>query len=223
MISDTTTLIQITNWTPLSAPSELPNSTVVYAISGCYPSETYKDTIYIGSAKECRRRLTSHYCDLRNGHHPNPFLQNAFNKHKDQKWVIGVIEECEVSVQLEREQYYLDTLQPFVDCAGGFNVAKSSTAPTLGRKHTDETKAKMSATKRGKKKSPETLAKMSASNKGRKVSAETRAKMSAVKKGKPSNCDRTGMKHSQETKAKLSKLRKEAMAREELERAILGA
>ena len=70
-----------------------------------------------------------------------------------------------------------------------------------GHKHTDETKAKISAANKGKqnslgyKHSTETRAKQSESKKGRKRSDETKSKMSASMKGK---------KHTDETRAKIS-------------------
>ena len=70
-----------------------------------------------------------------------------------------------------------------------------------GHKHTDETKAKISAANKGKqnslgyKHSAETRAKQSESKKGRKRSDETKSKMSASMKGK---------KHTDETRAKIS-------------------
>lgn len=55
-------------------------------------------------------------------------------------------------------------------------------SPTKGRKHTDEARAKMSASHKGKKLSPEHCAKISALKRGVKPSAETRAKTSAASK-----------------------------------------
>lgn len=69
----------------------------------------------------------------------------------------------------------------------------------LGKKHSPETRAKMTAARRGKKHSAETKAKIAASHRGKKHSPETRAKMAASHRGK---------KHSPETKAKMSKTRK---------------
>ena len=53
---------------------------------------------------------------------------------------------------------------------------------TRRRKHSEETKAKMSAAKKGVPKSEETKAKMSAANMGKVHSDETKAKMSAAGK-----------------------------------------
>jgi predicted GIY-YIG superfamily endonuclease len=62
------------------------------------------------------------------------------------------------------------------------------------RNMSDETRAKISAARLGKKHSEESRAKMSASRLGSKASDETRAKISAARLGK---------KHSEETRAKI--------------------
>lgn len=69
----------------------------------------------------------------------------------------------------------------------------------LGRKHSDETRAKMSAAHKGKQKSAEHAAKVGASHKGRKLSENHIEKLSVAHKGKIT---------SQETRAKLSELAK---------------
>ena len=53
---------------------------------------------------------------------------------------------------------------------------------TKRRKHSEETRAKISAAKKGVPKSEETKAKMSAANMGKVHSDETKAKMSAAGK-----------------------------------------
>lgn len=54
-----------------------------------------------------------------------------------------------------------------------------------GRKHTEEHRAKISASGKGRVVTAETRAKLSAANKGQVVTDEQRAKMSAARKGKP--------------------------------------
>ena len=70
-----------------------------------------------------------------------------------------------------------------------------------GRKHSEETIAKISAGSRGRKRSDETRAKISAAGKGRKHSEETIAKISESKKGQVSLIK--GRKLSEEHKAKI--------------------
>lgn len=79
----------------------------------------------------------------------------------------------------------------------------------LGKHHSEESKAKMSAAKKGKspwnkdKQCPsETKAKISTALKGKQFSAEHKAKLSAAKKGKPTWIK--GKHLSEESKAKMS-------------------
>ena len=66
---------------------------------------------------------------------------------------------------------------------------------SLGKKHSEQTKEKISAANKGKKRSEQTKAKISAVHKGKKLSDEHKAILIAANKGK---------KCSQQTKAKLS-------------------
>ena len=71
---------------------------------------------------------------------------------------------------------------------------------SLGYKHSEESKTKISIAQKGKVRSAETRAKMSASGKGKIISDKQKAQMSAAAKG---NKHRLGRTHSEETKAKL--------------------
>ena len=78
--------------------------------------------IYVGSSKDIKYRWCQHKTQLREGIHGNVYLQNAWNKYKEQNFIFEIIEECDPSVQFEREQYYLDTLHPFDD--NGYNIVR---------------------------------------------------------------------------------------------------
>ena len=71
-----------------------------------------------------------------------------------------------------------------------------------GKKHSTETRAKISLARKGRKPSAETRAKVSAKLKGRKFSAETRKKISDAQKGKKNH--NYGKKASAQTRAKMS-------------------
>lgn len=75
------------------------------------------------------------------------------------------------------ENYYFKLIVP------EYNIAKDATSPMLGKKHSEEAKAKMSAIKKGQTHSEETKAKISAGNKGKTYSNETIYKISVSKKG----------------------------------------
>ena len=100
----------------------------IYGLSGCYVSDY--NPLYIGSSVHVCRRVREHLRDLKSKKHYNGFLQYAWNKHS-QDFKVLLFTPCLKSETLAVEQRYLDHWQPFSDIKGGFNVAKSSTAPNL--------------------------------------------------------------------------------------------
>ena len=74
----------------------------------------------------------------------------------------------------------------------------------VGRKHSEESKAKMSASLSGRRPSEETRKKMSAAQTGRKHSEQSRAAMHAAQLG---NQKWLGKKHTPETRAKMAAAR----------------
>lgn len=82
-------------------------------ISGVYIiTNSINGKRYIGSSNNIRKRLWKHRSLLRHDKHENPHLQNAWNKYGEDNFVYSILEECDVSILLEREQYYIDILKP---------------------------------------------------------------------------------------------------------------
>ena len=75
--------------------------------------------IYVGSSINLRKRLKDHFRDLRNNRHVNQHLQKAYNKYGLDKFVFEVLEYVEKDMLLEREQYYIDTLNVVNE---GYNI-----------------------------------------------------------------------------------------------------
>ena len=123
-------------------------------------------------------------------------------KYGYSKFNLEILEYCESDKCLEREQYYLDFINP------EYNILKKAGSP-LGYKHTAETKAKMSIGRKkekhpmfGKKHSKESLILMRIIKLGKKLSKETRAKISEAFKGEKHPM--FGKKASEETLKKMS-------------------
>lgn len=74
-------------------------------------------------------RVNQHILKLKNNKHHNLVMQNSFNKHGSDSFVFEIIEFCDYGKCLEREQFYLDSLQPFYP--NGFNICKSSLCNNL--------------------------------------------------------------------------------------------
>jgi len=129
--------------------------------------------VYVGSSVDIRRRWQDHRRHLRRGSHPNGHLQAAWTKYGEDAFVFAVVEVAEPADLIEREQSWLDDLQPFGD--RGFNLSPS--AYTLrGFRFTDEQRAKVARALTGKRKSPEHRANLWAN---RELTPEARDRMAA--------------------------------------------
>lgn len=114
-----------------------------------YQIRNIKDgKIYIGSAINRRKRFSLHRFQLRRNKHGNKFLQRAWNKHGEQNFEFHVLEIVVPENLIQREQYYLDTLQSFAP--HGYNICRIA-GSTLGRKRTQEEKDHLSRLNKGKK------------------------------------------------------------------------
>jgi group I intron endonuclease len=144
--------------------------------------------IYIGSSIDIEHRWREHVRMLEKGDHCNRLLQRAWSKYGETAFVFAILILCCSDELVDMEQCYLDHIKPQYNLC---SIAGSS----LGVKHSDETRAKVSAALRGRIVSPETRAKRSAARRGRIASFETRAKIGAANRGHIA---------SPETRAKMS-------------------
>lgn len=135
------------------------------------------DKIYIGSAEKFNLRYNQHKHHLLKGTHHSIILQNFVNKYGFKSLSFKIIEENVVNL-IEREQFYIDTLNPF------FNIRKIADS-MKGTKRTKEQKIYML----------EQRLKKSGYPKKKLIEKKERKK-------------RIGIKHSEETKIKISNLRK---------------
>lgn len=143
---------------------------------------------YIGSTNNLSKRWRSHRNLLSNNKHPNIHLQTAWKLYGKEKFKFYVIEEnIEQSSLLTREEYYIQ-LYEVLDREKGYNIAKNTSAPMDGRKHTEISILKMKEAKCGEKNNffgkhhtEETKQKLRESKIGKKLSPEHREKV--VKSG----------------------------------------
>jgi len=166
---------------------------------------------YVGSAVDLSRRL-SYYYSLSALKRRDNYISRAIINYGYSSFSLTILEYIDIfnlskdsakTLILEREQYYLDTLEP------EYNILNSA-GNNLGYKHSEDTLIKMSGENHymfGKNHSLESLVKMSLVKKGEnnpmygKIhSTESLALMSLAKKGKT---------HSPETKSLMRKPRTE--------------
>lgn len=136
--------------------------------SGIYKiTNTIDERCYIGSAVSLYNRYHVHKNGLLKGVHHSRHLQNFVKKYGLGALVFSVVEICEPVELVEREQAWIDLLQP------AFNTARNA-GNTLGITHTQEARLKMSLAGKGQQRSL-----------GRKLSEETKRKIADAHTGKP--------------------------------------
>lgn len=182
--------------------------------------------IYVGSSIDIELRRKNHFNQLRRGIHKNKKLQNHYNKYGANDLVFEIIEKVDdISNLLVVEQKYIDEFDSFKT---GFNMAPIA-GHTLGYKHSDEVKQKLSQMQIGKKLTEEHRKKISQAGIGRIQTEETRKKLSEATKGKPkSETARKNMSESaknrppisEETRQKLSEISKSRVRTDEWKQKI---
>jgi group I intron endonuclease len=154
---------------------------------------------YIGSSNDIRLRWINHKHLLRRGISPNTILQSAWNKYGEDVFQFSIVIKCDPQDLVFYEQKFIDEMSP------KYNAALDVVAPMQGRKHSEETKAKIGDAHRGMIRPIGTGAKIANILFGRKASDEARANISA---GLMGNQYTKGHKASEETKAKMREAHK---------------
>lgn len=104
--------------------------------SGIYLiTNNINDKVYVGQAKDFQKRWLKKY---------NKHLTSAFKKHGKHNFYFHILEEVELDKDLLnlREQWWLDWFESY-DSEKGYNICKEASS-TLGYKHSEEDKEKMS-------------------------------------------------------------------------------
>jgi group I intron endonuclease len=152
--------------------------------SGVYIIENkVTGSLYVGSSIRISKRFLRHKTELRCKTHVNTHLQHAFEKYGEAAFEFRVLEETDKCI--EREQHYIDTLNP------EYNILRVAGSAT-GYKQNPAHVAKRAESARGKKASPEARQNMRLAHAGARhhmfgkhLSSETRARIGAANKGRP--------------------------------------
>ena len=92
---------------------------------------------YIGSAINIEGRWRTHKSFLNKGKHHSIYLQRAWNKYGENNFEFSILEKCEDSLLIEREQFYFEEINP------EYNICKIA-GSCLGIKFSDESNLKKS-------------------------------------------------------------------------------
>jgi hypothetical protein len=94
---------------------------------------------YIGSSADLRRRFRQYLNFNYLERNKSMAICLALLKYGYSKFSFEIIEYCDPSVLLTREKYFFNLFSP------EYNISLEPGSPMLGRKHSEETKVKMSA------------------------------------------------------------------------------
>lgn len=179
---------------------------------------------YVGSSVNIDRRWSDHISRLRAGTCNSPKLQNAWLKYGSDAFVFGVLEEVDSQLLHDRETFWITSLSAADAGLNVFRVPGWVRAPSdkiasalMGRRHTAETKAKMSAAHKGRRHPAAVMAKIAAALRGKEVSPEQREKLREMSRNRSpevmerlaaanrlSGVARRGVPRSDDLKAKVS-------------------
>ena len=143
------------------------------------------DEIYVGQSSHITLRWASHVSNLRNKKHHNPTLSQYVQDYGLKSLTHTIIELCDVTLLNEREQFWMDTLgakanltpsgppvrgRVFTEkhrkaLSESLKAARARSNHWKGKKHSLETRLKMSQSATGKKFTPEHCENMAAAQK----------------------------------------------------------
>jgi len=144
---------------------------------------------YIGSAIDLSRRFTNYFSFAflnREVKTSSSIIYRALLKHGYSNFQLDILEYCDPSVLIEKEQYYLDMLNP------EYNILRTA-GSSMGYKHSEASLELIRAKSLKRERrtlSEATKSKISVTLSGRTHSEETKLKM-------------IGRSHTKETKAKI--------------------
>ena len=173
---------------------------------------------YVGSAINIAGRFVVHLNAFRKGCNSRR-LQRAWNKYGEGAFEFKPLLYCDKSNLLFYEQRAIDALN-----GNGYNLNPTA-GSSLGMKHTEESRKKMSKANKGRFPSEETKRKLSRANKGRlgtfkgrTHTEETKRKISEAAKGRPNPFK--GRTHTKESRRKMSKAAKGRICSDETTRKL---
>lgn len=125
------------------------------------------DRVYIGSAKNFKKRKKDHFNKLKSNCHGNKYLQNFVNKYGIENVDFKILATCPSEYCIKLEQWFLNQY------SNKFNIRLIAES-NFGLRASNETKQKMSKVRKGK----------AVRGYGFTVTEETKSKMSEAGKNK---------------------------------------
>lgn len=137
-----------------------PNQSGIYKIVNKINGKAY----YGSTRRSFNRRWIEHKNQLKNNEHDNEYLQHAWNKYGGNNFELIILFLCDPYACIFYEQIILDlvfdnknncyNICPIAGSCLGSKRSEEVKKKTSGRKHSEESKNKMSIEKTGKKRMP---------------------------------------------------------------------
>ena len=160
------TSCEVNQWAVVFGDDMIDDSSGIYEIINIVNGHRY-----IGSASYLYKRWSGHKSELRQGKHHSRYLQRAWNKYGEVAFEFNVLTHVPVHCLLRFEQLFVYEESP------EYNMATVVSNTSLGYRHTEEAKRKMSEIRL--KMPPELRSKhSSAAQKCRKINKQLRENMS---------------------------------------------
>lgn len=124
--------------------------------------------IYIGCTTNAHKREIHHKCLLNKNKHFNKVLQYSYNKNRNINFFM--LKECgSLDLMFKAEKDFISTFR-----SNGLTLANMTNGGegTIGKKHTEEAKNKMSLKKKGQEQHKNSLSALLLANSGNKYSAK---------------------------------------------------
>lgn len=155
-------------------------STNIPKLPGTYVIHVPGAKEYIGSSSDLYRRVLKHASELNRGVHPIKDLQNDHDSCNDNVDVTFTVLDTKEAA-LDNEQSLLDAR---ISTGTLYNMATNARASQQGLRRTlsEETKLKMSESRKGTEATKEKIEKMSAARRGKPMSEEHKAKIKEANK-----------------------------------------
>lgn len=106
---------------------------------------------YVGQSRRIKKRLASHASLLRRNLHPNAKLQNSYNRYGKEFFEYSVEIYVDNPEDLDALEMAFLRGDAWFDEEVFFNISMDAPAGMTGRRHTPETRAKISEKKKGDK------------------------------------------------------------------------
>jgi len=98
---------------------------------------------YVGQSQRCRKRIKEHFRLLRWNKHPNPHLQNAYNKYGAEAFRGDIEVECSNLEELDRLEEAFIRSDAWFDTPVVYNIADFAKAPMRGKFHSEEVRERI--------------------------------------------------------------------------------